>query len=86
MKVRCIDNDLWDHIKVNEIYKVEMMNKFDYHIKTDEGVFYYPKDLFEVVEDSIEIENLEISDLDSKIKELKEQLDILMKAKEILEK
>lgn len=86
MKVRCINNDLWDHIKVNEIYQVDMMSKLNYHIRTHYGVFNYPKDLFEVVEDSTQIENLEMSDLDSKIKELKEQLDILMKAKEILEK
>ena len=86
MKVKCIDSDVWGYIKVNEIYQAEIMSKFLYRIETDEGVFNYPKDLFEVVEDSIEIENLEISDLDSKIKELKEQLDILMKAKEILEK
>ena len=88
MKVRCINEGLYDKITKNKIYSVIESNDESYLIVNENGIFYwYEKLCFEVVEDDIKISNtIKMSDLDSKIKELKEQLEVLIKAKEILEK
>ena len=87
MKVKCINTDTYWHITKDVEYEVVDIDGDNYRLVNDSfNIGRYPEYLFEVVEDSSQIENSEISDLDSKIKELKEQLDILIKAKEILEK
>ena len=87
MKVKCIDAGDYSGLTTDKVYLMlddveELYNIINNH----NDYCWYPKSNFEIIEDSVQIENSEMSNLDSKIKELKEQLEVLIKAKEILEK
>ena len=87
MKIKCIDAGGYSGLTTDKVYLILDDVEELYNIINNHNDYrWYPKRNFEIVEDSSQIENSEMSNLDSKIKELKEQLDILMKAKEIWEK